>query len=91
MYQYWTGPPLPLSRPDILESLMNQDHYKQVLRTIADHGSVSLYELMSLTDVPDAEVRQIVYVLKQEDLVRIKDTGTPDAMITIREKALAVA
>jgi transcription initiation factor IIE alpha subunit len=63
------------------------DFYK-VYGTITKHGSLTLYELMSLTAVPDAEVSEVIDYLKAQNLVRVRDTGTPDSVITVREKVL---
>jgi sugar-specific transcriptional regulator TrmB len=66
----------------------NPDDFYKVYATIVKHGSLTLNELMSLTVVPDAEVSKVIDWLKDHDLVKVRDTGSPDSVITVRERVL---
>jgi DNA-binding IclR family transcriptional regulator len=68
------------------------DFDREIIRTIATNGgAVSLVELMSLVNAPDADVKDAVIGLHAQGLVRMSDESAPDPLITVREKALKVA
>ena len=66
----------------------NPDDFYKVYGTIVKYGSLTLNELMSLTAVPDSEVSKVVDWLRNHDLVKVRDTGTPDSVITVRDRVL---
>jgi hypothetical protein len=66
---------------------------EKVLSVLADHGSLSGLEIMSLTDVPDADVQSIVAKLAGQKMVRLSGSNGrfEDRAITIQSPGLTVA
>jgi hypothetical protein len=68
-----------------------KDNAKIILDVLVQRKAMSLVELMSVVDVPDAEVQAIVESLERDNLVRVSGRGALDEIITIREHGLRSA
>jgi len=65
---------------------------EKVLSILADHGSLSLVEIMSMTDIPDTEVSEVVHKLADQKLVTLSAADTvEDQAVTIQTRGLALA
>ena len=71
------------------KSVMETKHEK-VLQTLAHSKALSMVELMSLVDVPDGDVENIVKELEQQKLVSVSGDQL-DRIVTIRSEGLKAA
>lgn len=78
------------SLPEGTGAAVARDKVSIVLDTLARNKAVSLLELMSMLDLPDTEIEQIVNSLQSRNLVKVSGSGA-DKIITIREQGLRVA
>jgi len=60
------------------------------LQTLAHSKALSMVELMSLVDVPDGDVENIVKELEQQKLVSVSGDQL-DRIVTIRSEGLKAA
>lgn len=60
----------------------------KVLSVLERFGATSVPELMALTDLTDSEVEVVLESLESAGLIRVKDEGSLNSIITAREKAI---
>jgi DNA-binding IclR family transcriptional regulator len=68
-----------------------KDNAKIILDVLAQNKAMSLVDLMSVVDLPDAEVERIVESLERDNFVRVSQGGTLDEIVAIREQGLRAA
>lgn len=65
---------------------------EKILAVLADHGSLSGVEIMSMTDIPDDQVSAIIRNLAEQKLVTVSGAESiEDQAVTIQTKGLAIA
>ena len=65
---------------------------EKILSLLADYGSLSGVEIMSLTGIPDEECMTVVKKLADQKLVSISDAlNIEDQAVTIQTKGVALA
>ena len=70
---------------------MVEDNVKIVLDVLARNKAMSLVELMSVVNMPDTEVQNIVKELELQNLVRVSKGGVLEEIVAIREEGLRAA